>query len=273
MMLKSNPTRRSWPAAVCLAVLMFFGGPAVPAAGGHPPLEAQDLMAVKVYNLVEVTPESPVVLLSDADEKSAMPIWISPFEAKAIYLEMGGVKPFRPQTHDLLKRVIETFRGTLRHIVITHEKENVYYAKLVIDRDGGTLEVDARPSDSLVLALKFDVPILVAKSLFALRSVPIGDASEIIRKYGLTLQELTPDLARYFSLGAVTGVLVADVRKESAAAKDGLNVRDVIVELDGAPVKDIDAIQNILSKRPSRLKAKIYRENKFVDLTLHIKEN
>jgi len=230
-------------------------------------------MEVEVYNLVEINRESPVVLLSDADEKSAMPIWISPFEAKAIYLELGGVKPFRPQTHDLLKGVIETFRGTLRHIVITHEKENVYYAKLVIDRDGGTLEVDARPSDSIVLALKFDAPILVARNLFAARSIPIGDENEIIRKYGLTLQELSPDLTRYFSLGSVTGVLVADVRKQSAAAKDGLKVRDVIVELDKEPVKGVDAIQKILSRRPAQLKAKIYRDNQFIVLTLHFKEN
>ena len=237
------------------------------------PLGPKDLMEVKVYNLVEFTKDHPVVLLSDSNEKLAMPIWISPFEANAIYLELGGVKPFRPQTHDLLKRIIENFRGTLRHIVITHEKEKVYYAKIVMERDGIPIEVDARPSDSIVLALKFKAPILVAKKLFAARAVPIIDENMDIQNYGLTLQALSPPLARYFSLGSISGVLVADVRKGSNAEKDGLKIRDVIVEIDKEPVKGVDTIKTVLSKGLTETKAKIYRENDFIFLTLHLKRD
>ncbi|MEW6674203.1 MAG: bifunctional nuclease domain-containing protein [Thermodesulfobacteriota bacterium] len=260
-------------AAFCLALVIFQSATAFSAESGRPPVNRKDLMEVRVYNLVEVTNESSVVLLSDPDAKTAMPVWISPFEANAIYLELGGIKPLRPQTHDLLKKMIETLGGILRHVVITHESENVYYAKIVMDKDGGALEVDARPSDSIVLALKFNAPILVAKNLFAARSVPIVEDTESIQRYGLTLQELSPALAQYLSLGSVTGVLVAEVREGSQAEKDGLKAKDVIVELENESVKGIDAVKALLSRGPGEIRAKIYRGTEFIILSLHVKGN
>jgi len=270
-MLTKKTTDISIAAALCLAILIGAFATAFSAETRQLPAKGEDLIRVKVYNLLEMANESHVVLLSDSDEKMVFPIWISPFEANAIYMELGGIKPFRPQTHELLKRIIEQLEGDLRHIVITHEHENVYYSKLIIAREGAMIEMDARPSDSIVLALKFNVPILVAKDLFAAKSIPVGDENGSLQKYGLTLQELSPVLAQYFSLGAITGVLVSDVRMGSQAEKDGLKTKDVIVEIDKVPVKGIDTIQNVLAKGAAETTVKIYRDNNYIFLTLHLK--
>jgi hypothetical protein len=87
----------------------------------------------------------------------------------------------------------------VRRIVITHVKENIYYAVIVMETEGTLIEIDARPSDSIVLALKFNAPIFVAKSLFNEMSIAIEEKKEAIKRYGLTLQDLTPGLVQYFS--------------------------------------------------------------------------
>ena len=265
--------RLSVPIAFLIAILIFPLKTAFSEEPERPPAHEKDLIEVKVYNLVAFESQAPVVLLSDFDEKSAMPIWISPFEANAIYMELGEIKPPRPQTHELFKRVIKQLKGGLRRIVITHEYANIFYAKLILQSEGGLIEMDARPSDSIVLALKFHVPILVNKDLFAARSVPIEAENEGLREYGLTLQELSPALSQYFALGPIEGMLVADVRRESPAEKDGLKIKDVIVEINKKPVRDIDTIKSVFSKGAAEAEAKIYRANDFISLTLHLKVN
>src|SRR3712207_4748772 len=108
--------------------------------------------------MVEVTVEklgldsstnSYVVILREKGGKRLLPIWIGQPEAESIAMEINGVKPPRPLTHDLCKRLITGLGGALRRVQITKVKENTYFAELHIQKGEETVQVDARPSDSI----------------------------------------------------------------------------------------------------------------------------
>src|ERR1051325_6486666 len=105
----------------------------------------------------------------------ALPIWIGPAEASAIAMELAGVKFARPLTHDLLKQVILGLGADLRKVIITQVKENTYYAELHIYRGDAVIQIDARPSDSIAVALRLKAPIFTSEGLLALTSVETGE--------------------------------------------------------------------------------------------------
>ncbi|HEU5049688.1 MAG TPA: bifunctional nuclease family protein [Gemmatimonadales bacterium] len=123
---------------------------------------------------VDRTTNSPVVILREKDGSRVLPIWIGPAEASAIAMELQGVKSQRPLTHDLLKQVILGLGGALRRVVISGVKENTYFAELLIHREDHVFQVDARPSDSIALALRLDAPIFASDGLLD----PGADESE-----------------------------------------------------------------------------------------------
>jgi bifunctional DNase/RNase len=114
---------------------------------------------------VDRNTESPVVILREKEGSRVLPIWIGPAEASAIAMELQGVKAARPMTHDLLKQVIVGLGGELRRIVISAVKENTYFAELLIQREDHVFQVDARPSDSIALALRLRAPIFASDQL------------------------------------------------------------------------------------------------------------
>jgi bifunctional DNase/RNase len=232
-------------------------------------IDSDKLMKVKFHNLT-VDPQSnqPVVLLADPDEERALIIWIGFFEARAMHSEIKGDAPFRPLTHDLLKQVIQKSNGTLHHIVITQLKENIFYANIVIKQGNDFVEIDARPSDSIVMALKFKAPMYVSKDLFDKMAVSIKEQTEIEDEYGLTLQDMTPSLAKYLSYGSEQGVLVSNIQKGSRAEKDGIQVGDIFVEIDGNPIIDVLSLKNTLAKSKSSVKAKIFRKSQYISITI-----
>ncbi|MBL8987100.1 MAG: bifunctional nuclease family protein [Gemmatimonadetes bacterium] len=109
---------------------------------------------------------TPVVVLKEDGGDRTLQIWIGAPEANAIALELRGEKPARPMTHDLLKSMVQGLGGTLRRVTITGLKDNTYFAELLVFRGEHPFEIDARPSDSIALALRFDAPIFVAEDLF-----------------------------------------------------------------------------------------------------------
>jgi S1-C subfamily serine protease len=131
------------------------------------------------------------------------------------------------------------------------------------------VEIDARPSDALVMALKFNAPIYVSRDLFEKVSLPLGSRTDMEESYGLALQELTPDLAKYLALESQKGVMVSGVHKGSQAAIDGLMTGDIIVEIEGRIVEDLPFFLQTLKESKIPLKAKIYRNNQFLTLTVH----
>lgn len=232
--------------------------------------EQPNLLQVKIYKLI-VDPSSmqPVVLLADSLEERAMVIWIGPCEATAIQGEIQGVKQPRPSTHDLVERIIRKTGGTLERIIITHSKDNTYYATIVLGKDHSPLEIDARPSDSLALALKFKAPIYVAKKLFEEMAVPLKEPKAADEIYGLTTQELTFELAQSFSFGSTQGVLVSDVREGSQAEKDGLQRGDIFVELGKKTLESVKSLKEVLGQSKGPVKAKVFRKGAFQSLNLH----
>ncbi|MGD2270010.1 MAG: DUF151 domain-containing protein [Desulfobacterales bacterium] len=230
----------------------------------------KDLLPVKVHRLT-VDPQSkqPVVSLSDSREENALLIWIGFFEARAIYSEMHGIKHSRPLTHDLLEKTIQRVNGKIHHIVITHTKDNIYYATLVIKRGDSLVEIDARPSDSIVMALKFKAPIFVSKALFKDMAIPVEKQDLEEEEYGLILQDLTPSLAKYLSYKSNRGVLVSGVRKGSRAEQDGIEEGDIIVEIGGEIITDVVAMKDALASNKRPVKARIFRKTHYLSITLH----
>jgi len=121
------------------------------------------------------TTNTPVVILQEREGERVLPIWIGPAEASAIAMELAGVKFARPLTHDLLKQVIVGLGADLRKVIITQVKENTYYAELHVYRGDAVIQIDARPSDSIAIALRLKAPIFTSENLLALTSV---DTSE-----------------------------------------------------------------------------------------------
>ena len=104
-----------------------------------------------------------VVILKDVDSERYLPIWIGPFEAEAITLELQQVELARPLTHDLLKAVISAVGARVSHVLVNALRDDTFYARIILDNDGQPLEIDSRPSDSIALAVRAKAPIFVAE--------------------------------------------------------------------------------------------------------------
>ena len=234
-------------------------------------LDKEDLVRVNIHKLiVDPATQNPVVTLSDPDKKRVLFIWIGPSEARAIYAELQGTKHFRPLTHDLLAGVINEFNSVVHRVVITHVKEDVFYATILLEKDGSLVEIDARPSDSLIMALKFKAPVFVAKTLFEQLALPMEDKAEIGDQYGLSLQELTPELSEYLSFSTKQGIMVSGIRQGSQAAKDGLETGDIIVDIGGQVIENVFSMKRVYAETDEPVDARIFRNSGFMTLTLHL---
>ena len=134
------------------------------------------MIEVRVAHLgLDRTTNTPVVILQEREGERVLPIWIGPAEASAIAMELAGVKFSRPLTHDLLKQVIVGLGADLRKVIITQVKDNTYYAELHIYRGDAVIQVDARPSDSIAVALRLKAPIFTSETLLEHTSVETGE--------------------------------------------------------------------------------------------------
>jgi len=105
------------------------------------------------------------LLLKEVYGNRKLPIIIGQFEAQAIALELEGIKPPRPMTHDLLKALIDNLGAAVNEVIITELRDNTFFAKIVIEVASLTNEIDARPSDAIALALRMNCPIFVSDSV------------------------------------------------------------------------------------------------------------
>jgi bifunctional DNase/RNase len=102
-----------------------------------------------------------VVVLRAKDTNRYLPIWIGPSEAESIAMKLQDVSVPRPLTHDLLRSVISTLGATISRVVVSDLSNDTFFAKIVLDANGTTMEIDSRPSDALSLAVRSDAPIFV----------------------------------------------------------------------------------------------------------------
>jgi uncharacterized protein len=114
---------------------------------------------------VSLMSQHRLVILKDPNGDRYLPIWIGPCEADAITIELQDVPSQRPLTHDLLKSTIRELGGRVLHILINDLRNDVYYARIVVDVNGKQMEIDSRPSDAIALAVRVKSPIFVADTV------------------------------------------------------------------------------------------------------------
>ena len=159
------------------------------------PMSIKGLMLDPVSN-------SPIVVLKDEAEKFFLPIWVGIFEANAIALQLENVTTPRPMTHDLLKTMIAELDGRVTRVVINDLRDSTFFAQIRVNITRGgvdrTLELDARPSDAIALALRTEAPIFVEQAVLdqAQTITPDGDDSdEKVKKWFENLD--SEDLGKY----------------------------------------------------------------------------
>lgn len=137
------------------------------------------MVEVKVARLgLDSVSNSYVVILQEKDGDRLLPIWIGQPEAESIVMEMNKIRPPRPLTHDLCKRLIVGMGASLRRVQITKVQDNTYFAELHIYRGDDVFHIDARPSDSIAIALRLSAPIFAQESLLTALAVEDAEESE-----------------------------------------------------------------------------------------------
>lgn len=137
-----------------------------------------NMIEVKLDGLaLDMTTNTPVVMLSPEGLDKVLPIWIGHAEAWAIAMELSGVESSRPLTHDLIKRLVESFDAKVDRVEITELKEQTFFALIHLSIGEEKRQIDARPSDSIALALKTGATIYVNQDLFTI-SPESGEAEK-----------------------------------------------------------------------------------------------
>jgi bifunctional DNase/RNase len=138
-----------------------------------------------------------VVILKEAERDRYLPIWIGPWEANAIAMKLQGVTPDRPLTHDLFSRTLDELGVSVRRIVVSDLSDETYRARLVLELDGETREIDARPSDAIALAIRAGVPIYATDQVLDRAGViPETDEDEKLSVFREFVNSLDMDLER-----------------------------------------------------------------------------
>ncbi len=134
------------------------------------------LVEARVQSLgLDRATNTPVVILQELEGERVLPIWIGPGEASAIAMELAEMSFSRPLTHDLLVAVMRGLGGDLESVIITRVSDATYYAELQIRAGDEVVKVDARPSDSIAVALRTGARILASDELLEIASIEISD--------------------------------------------------------------------------------------------------
>jgi bifunctional DNase/RNase len=165
-----------------------------PAAAAKAEVEMQirGLMIDPVTNM-------PIVVLKDVASDTVLPIWVGIFEANAISEELEKITRPRPMTHDLLRNMARGLNATVRKVVVSELRDDTFYAVIWMEHDGETVAMDARPSDAIALALRWDCPIYASRAVLDnARQTPDGPQNMDSEEARRLLENLNDDdLGRY----------------------------------------------------------------------------
>lgn len=161
-------------------------------------------LEMKVFGIaIDPFTNSPIVILKDMENKTALPIWIGPLEASAIATELEKVQMARPMTHDLLKEILKNLKVVVSKVEVNDLEDNVYYATIHLAMNNIHYAIDARPSDAIALALRTNSSIFVAEKVLE-KSRNIDLRKDSARKEGESrkwldiLENLSPeDFGKY----------------------------------------------------------------------------
>ena len=128
-------------------------------------MSAEDKVQVDILGLSsnQASGGAYALILKETNGSRRLPIIIGAFEAQSIALEMEGIKPPRPLTHDLMKNLIDSLGGELIDVLISELRDGTFYARINLD----TQEIDSRPSDAIAIAVRYGAPIYVAEKVMA----------------------------------------------------------------------------------------------------------
>jgi uncharacterized protein len=158
-----------------------------------------DLIPMSIKGLMlDPMSNSPIVVLKDDDEKLFLPIWVGIFEANAIALQLENIITPRPMTHDLLRNMINELDARVTRIVINDLKDATFFAQIRLLIRDKTLEIDARPSDAIALALRTEAPIFVTQSVLDQAQTITPEEGDSEEKTKAWFENLSPeDLGKY----------------------------------------------------------------------------
>jgi uncharacterized protein len=154
------------------------------------------MIEMKVAGIaLDAVSRSPIILLKDAADRRALPIYISQEQAKAIINALEKQTPPRPFTHDLIVSIFDSCGIVVERITIDSLQDNTFYASIAIVHNGQTKEIDARPSDAIAVAIRTKAPIWVIEEVIADASIPVDrDADEQERQaFRSFVSNLSPD--------------------------------------------------------------------------------
>lgn len=160
----------------------------------------EQIIEVKVTGLaLDGYTKDPIVILQELDGDKILPIWIGRSEASSIAVALMGKKFERPLTHDLMKILVDVFHSRVSRVVINKLQQKTFYASIILEDTDGLISIDARPSDSIALALRTNSPIFVREDLIHISkeksSVSDEDQSKSLQDF---LRQLNPeDLGKY----------------------------------------------------------------------------
>jgi len=260
--------RRYWKIGLLVVLLVSLVLVAISKETSSPFIE----MEVKGVRL-DIIGNNPVVLLVDKEGKKALPIWIGLLEANAIDKELKYIASPRPMTHDLLHSILTQVQVKVKEVKIVDLKDHTYYAKLFLKLSEEVIEVDARPSDAIILALKSKLPILIAAKILDEQGIALTQKNNSGERYGICVQELTPALASHFNFKGKKGVLVAEVLPGSVSETSGIKAGDIITKVNSKEMGSVQEFEEIFetSKAGDPLQILLFREDKFQEINLFLK--
>lgn len=174
------------------------------------------------------------VVLGEISGPRRLPVIIGSTEAQAIAIAIEGMVGPRPMTHDLFKNTLQTLRTELREIIISDLREGVFFARLVLDRDGEIIEVDSRTSDALALATRFECPIYTYADILENAGIELQGEDDPANEEGevaetSTQTEIDDDNLSKFNTGELNNMLQEVLSNENyekaALIRDELNRR------------------------------------------------
>jgi hypothetical protein len=260
--------KRYWK--IGLAVALFISLVLVAISKETPPPFIE--MEVKGVRL-DAIGHNPVVFLADKEGKKALPIWIGLLEANAIDKELKNITSPRPMTHDLLHSILTQVQVKVKEVKIVDLKDHTYYATLFLKLSKGVIEVDARPSDAIILALKSKIPIFVAAKILDQQGIALTKKDAFGERYGIRIQELTPALASHFNFQRKKGVLVSEVLPGSASEASGIKAGDIIIKINSKEVGSVQEFEEMFDtvREGDSLRILLFREEKFQEVNLFLK--
>jgi len=216
--------------------------------------------------------QNPVVILADKEGKKALPIWIGFLEANAIDKELKNITSPRPMTHDLLYSILGQAQVKVKEVKIVDLKNHTYYARLFLTLNKKLIEIDARPSDAIIIALKSKTPIFVLATILEAQGITLAKKN-MGERYGIRIQELTPPLASHFNFKGQKGVLVSEVISGSASEVSGIKAGDIITKVDLKEVGSVQEFEDALDavKGGNSVQITLFRDDKFQEVNLFLK--